>query len=183
MWRGLSTFRWPQYRGLPPPDSAIFVSQAARGAKKLFARDAQPAPKAIDKLHRSHQSLLFGEIMGTPQPVIGLPMHAFRPGRKRLQRIRASSQLYSNFLCLPKSAPARGFLLACIGEAVAAATREQFASEVQQRHAAPAVLLTSIGRTDKPRAAATKMAGCPRDRHPLFHQLPLGVAPALMSKG
>jgi hypothetical protein len=40
-----------------------------------------------------------------------------------------------------------------------------------------------MGRTGKPRAAATKMAGSPRDRYPLFHRLPLGVAPALMSKG
>src|SRR5262245_41773629 len=121
--------------------------------------------------------------MGTAESVIGLPMHSFRPGRERIQRIRAPAQLHSNFLRLPKSAPARGFLLACIGEAVAATAGKQSAVEVQQRDATPAVFPTDMGRTGKPRAATTKMAGCPRDRHPLFHRLPLGVSPALVSKG
>src|SRR5262245_21074613 len=120
--------------------------------------------------------------MGTAESVISLPMHSFRPVGERLQRIRAPAQLHSNFLCLPKSAPARGFLLACIGEAVATTAGKQSAIQVQQCDATPAVFPTDIGRTGKPRAATTKMAGCPRDRHPLFHRLPLGIAPALMAK-
>jgi hypothetical protein len=46
--------------------------------------------------------------------------------------------LDSNFLRLPKSAPARGFLLACIGEAVAMTAGKEAAIEVQQRDATPA---------------------------------------------
>src|SRR5262245_50272016 len=121
--------------------------------------------------------------MGTAPPVIGLPMHSFRPVGERLQRIRAPAQLHSNFLCLPKAATPQGFLLAFIRQAMAATACKQFASEVQHRHPAPAVSPTSVGRTAKPRPTATEMAGSPRERHPLFHQLPLGIAPALVSKG
>jgi len=65
---------------------------------------------------------------------------------------------------------------------VASTACEQFASEVQQRHAAAAVSPTGIDRTAKPRATSTKMASCPRDRHPLLNRFAFGICRASVLK-
>src|SRR5262249_37060151 len=116
------------------------------------------------------------------KPVIGPPVHAFRPVGERLQHVWAPSKSHSNFLRLTKPAIMYSFLLGCIGKAGATTACEQSAGDVQQRHAAPAGPPTRIGRAAKPRATATKMAGRPRDRYPLFHRLPLSVFPASAPK-
>src|SRR5260370_31016661 len=72
----------------------------------------------------------------------------------------------------------QGFALTCIGQTVAAPTREQFTGAVQQRDAAPAISTIGGHGTDKPGTTATEGARRPGDRHALLYRLPLGVSTA-----
>src|SRR5262249_25855415 len=73
-----------------------------------------------------------------------------------------------------KSALLQGLALARIRQTIAASACEQFASEVQQRHAASTVSTTGIDGTDEPGTLAAEVACRPGDRDALLYGLVLG---------
>ena len=113
--------------------------------------------------------------MQAAQAVIGPPVHALRLVRERFPHVRATSEPYSDFPCLPEAAKAQRFALACICQAVAASACKQLTSAVQYGDATATVSTTGIDGTDEPRTTAPKVAFRPGDWHALFDGFPLGI--------
>jgi hypothetical protein len=108
----------------------------------------------------------------------GAPVHPRWLFGESIPCARTAAESQSDLLRLAQAAIKRAFLLARIGQAVAAPAREQLAASVQHRDSAPAVPTTGIDRTDEPGAAPAKVTGRPGDGHALFNRFPLRVAPA-----
>jgi hypothetical protein len=101
-------------------------------------------------------------------------MHARGLFRECRENVYVSSQPCSDFLCLYKAPPTEGFLLACIGQPVAAAAREVISQAVQNRHSTTTVSAIFINGADEPRTPPAEVAVRPRERQSLADRFPLG---------
>ena len=109
-------------------------------------------------------------------------MHAFRLVGELLQYVRVSSELHSNFPCLPEPSLMYNFMLARIDQTIAVPAREKFASAVEQCDAAPTVSTSGIDGTDKPGTTTTEVTLRPSNWHALFDGFPLAVLPVLRAE-
>lgn len=104
--------------------------------------------KPIDKPHQPDGRSFFSDIVCATRTIIGPPMHTFRLVRKFVEHVRLPPNRIRIFCAFPS--PRARFLLARIGQTVAAPAREYFAGAVEQCDAAPTVSTAGIDGTDKP---------------------------------
>ena len=128
----------------------------------------------MNRIKHCHRTRL-GVIVSTAEPLIRLPVHAFRFVWERFRHGRAPSQPDSNFLRFSGFAKVQSLALTCISQAIAAPAGEQLTRAVQHCNTESAVSTTGRAATDEPRAVAAEVARGPSDWDALLYALPISL--------